>query len=184
MTRRPFPLALPLLFLATTTGCVVGGGERDLTFDEDLSRVELRLENGEITVYSSAEFEQVHLYMEGGGLGATGFFDTEIEDGVLMVDGDCDGMCGGEIMLEVPAGLEIDAALRRGELFVELEEPASVKACTSTGSVDLLVPEGGYQLELEVGVGELYTDGVWDDPESELILASNVGMGELYVSAW
>ena len=143
-------------------GCVVGGGERSFVVNEPVEMVEIALENGEVHVVS-VDREGVLVEWEGGGVSETDLFSTSVEDGVLVLDADCDGVCGGELYVEVPPSTDLCVQLAAGEAALEVEP-------------------GGWDLDLDVGAGELSVVDVHDDPDADRRICAVVAAGELSIT--
>lgn len=160
-------------------GCVVGGGERSFTAP-DVEVVRLRLSGGEIAVQGTDRTD-VYVEWDGGGFGRNAQPDIYEQEGELMVDAAGGLLGGGDIWVEVPAGVHIDATVERGEVDIHLLERASVDACVAAGEVTVGVPRGAYRLELAGGVGELSSSGIIDDPDAPYRISVCVGAGEATV---
>lgn len=177
MNRILFVLCAPL------AACHVGGGERSWQFDPaDVQAVSIDFANGDIVVL--AEHTDVVLVdWGGGGLGRDPMGHAEIIDGVLWVGNACQGACGGDLDLLVPAGVPVSVHLDFGDIDLELQERAHIDACLRAGDLDIAVPGGGYVMALDVGAGDLDTAGVWSDDQADTVISACVGAGDLTVRA-
>lgn len=158
-------------------GCVVGGGEQHFEV-HDVDEVAVLATHGSVRV-DSAPRQGVAVHWEGGGVGDGALLATEVVDGVLQLRSDCDVTCGAEIGLEVPEGMPVFVQLDAGEALISLDAPADVCATTGAGELALTVPAGAYDLDLDVGAGELSVRDVTDDPMARHGITATVATGEL-----
>ncbi len=171
-------LALSSLFLL---GCHVGGSDRSWDLPGDLRGVDLRLSNGSITV-QPAPSDRLVIEWSGGGVGNGNVFpEPELIDDVVWFDARCGEACGGDLLVWLPPGMEVYAELAKGDVSVELEERSDLHACAAMGSVDIRVPQGAWDLQLDVAMGELWVDGVTHDPRSDDLIEACAAMGDLAV---
>lgn len=166
--------------LLILTACAVGGGELSLDVAEDIHTVALTMENGEINVIDGGD--SVLLDWEGGGVAEDQLVDYGVEDGVFWFDAGCALSCGGELTVQVPEGTDLLLCLDRGEINVDLEQAADVEALLRTGEVSLTVPEGDYDLDMRLGIGELSAHGITDRPDADTRLRVELGVGEVSVT--
>ncbi len=169
--------------LTLTTGCVVGGGEQALRFD-DLQGLRIELGSGDITVVSErGRAARTDVFLDLGGIGeknARGEI-TEGADGWVTVDARGSILGGGDIEAWVPSGLPVELLLERGDVTVDLDGRSDVAACVAAGDLDVFTPSGGYLLQLEAGAGAVSTEEVWHDPAAATTLDLCVGAGDLAV---
>ncbi|MDM4720282.1 DUF4097 family beta strand repeat-containing protein [Micromonospora sp. WMMA1363] len=78
-------------------------------------------------------------------------------------------------------GAVVDAETSSGQVTVELATPASVRAHSSSGDVELVVPAGSYQVRSEIGSGRAELD-VPDTPTATLMLDVATGSGNQRIS--
>ncbi|MEM9457012.1 MAG: DUF4097 family beta strand repeat-containing protein [Myxococcota bacterium] len=162
-----------------------------------------------------------------------------VEDGVLHVVVDCEGCCGADLTLTVPAAAELDVELGTGDVEVsdrsgsvdvdlgtgdiELERvagalvlsvgtgdiegeelagpaataelgtgdisldfdpaapPQTVAIEAGTASVDLHLPNGTYDLDLQTDTGEISTDDLHHEAGADRRIAVSVGTGTIDV---
>lgn len=178
MPRLPFaPFAL-LLCVA----CQVGGGEKSLSWSaEGVGIVDVTLSSGEINVLPGTT-DEIYILWEGGGISSQPIFEVTQDGPRLYIDADCGFTCGGELTVELPHALPLELALDSGEANVELTERSSVSACVAAGEVNLLVPSGAYQLDLDAGAGSIDTEGVFHDATAKDQLRACVAAGEINVT--
>jgi hypothetical protein len=157
-------------------GCVVGGGEGFGTFD-GATAVDVELTSGEITI-RTAHDDTLFVAYEGGGIGGPARPDVfQDDDGTVFVDAR-GGLGGGELEIDVPAGLPITAILERGELSIELDAPSDIDACVAAGEVSIGLPAGAYAIDVAAGAGSISVDLV-DDDDAEHFVRACTGAGEI-----
>lgn len=142
-------------------GCVVGGGEQSFEVMEPVEAVHVELENGEIDIVA-VDREGVFVDWEGGGISDEDLFTADVVDGALVISSTCTVACGGELYVEVPHDTDLCVQLAAGELSIEVEP-------------------GGWDLELDMGAGELSVVDVHDDPDADRSICAVVAAGELSV---
>jgi hypothetical protein len=77
-----------------------------------------------------------------------------------------------------PVDLELDL----GDVRVDLVEPSpSVRVQLSKGDVEVALPDGAYDLDLDVGTGSIRKEGVNNDPESPNLVYIAVDTGSIDV---
>ncbi|MBO4210497.1 DUF4097 family beta strand repeat protein [Micromonospora echinofusca] len=77
-------------------------------------------------------------------------------------------------------GAEIDAETGSGDIELTLEAPGPVRAHAGSGSVEVTVPPGAYQVRARTGSGQT-TVGVPDDPTARLVLDVGADSGDVTV---
>lgn len=185
MTAHPRDLlaSIPLLALASAwlPGCFAGGGERSWSFPEAVDGVDVRLSNGSITALPATD-GIVRIDWSGGGLGNKNIRpEPVVVDDVVWLDALCGSTCGGDITVWLPAGVDFSGQLDKGDVSVELPARADLRACVAMGSVWLDVPAGGWDLQVDVGAGDLWIDGVNHDPQSPEVIDACVAAGDLEI---
>ena len=157
-------------------GCVVGGGEESSwTFDE-VTAVDVSMKSGGITIWSAHE-DQLAIWYDGGGLGGAARPEVFQADGTVVVDGR-GGLGGGNLEIEVPAGVPITAILDRGDMNILLDVPSDIDACLAAGELSIGVPPGPYDIEVEAGAGRVSIE-LEDDPDAEHFIRACAGAGEI-----
>lgn len=88
----------------------------------------------------------------------------------------------GDITVSGLTGGQIELGTAMGSLDAQLDAAAdSLSADVAAGDAVLRVPEGGYNLDLDAGVGSVDTDGVWHEPSSPYCISASVAAGSLEV---
>lgn len=170
-----------LLVAAILPGCHAGGGDRSWTFPDPVEGVDVRLSNGSIEALPAMD-GRVRIDWSGGGLGNRNIRpEPVVTDGVVWLDAMCGATCGGDITVWLPPGVDFSGQVDRGDVSVELPDRADLRACAAMGSVWLEVPAGAWDLRLDVGIGELWVDGVNHDPTSPEVIEACVATGDLEV---
>jgi hypothetical protein len=70
-----------------------------------------------------------------------------------------------------------------GELRVELAQAASVTARSGSGDVELMVPDGAYQIKTRNGSGDAELLGLVNDPKATNVIDVQTGSGDATVTA-
>jgi len=118
--------------------------------------------------------------------GATGTVRARTTSGDVMV-----ADSKGPATLEATSGdvraINIDgtvtALATSGNINVKLTAAASVTAQASSGDVDVLVPEGKYQVRTRASSGEKNVAGITNDPSSKNVLDLRTSSGDVTVAA-
>ncbi len=169
------------MLLLLLSACFVGGGDRSWSLDPDVHGVDLRLSNGSVTVLPGSE-EELYIEWSGGGLGNRKIRPEPVLVGdTVLLDARCGGTCGGDITVLLPPGLEVAGTVERGDLLVDLEQRSNIDACVAAGSLELRVPAGAWDLDLEVGAGSLVVQEVLHDPQAPDWISACVAAGDLTV---
>jgi DUF4097 and DUF4098 domain-containing protein YvlB len=80
-------------------------------------------------------------------------------------------------------GTAVRAQTGSGDVSVELTQVASVTARTGSGDIELLVPDGAYQVKARNGSGDNELLGVADDPTAKNIIEVQTGSGDATITA-
>lgn len=160
--------------------CVVGGGEQSFTVVETVDAVHVELESGEVDVVS-VEREGVLVDWEGGGISDDELFTADVIDGVLVISSTCSVACGGELYVEVPSGTDLCVRVGAGEARIALDADADVCVETGAGELSIEVPAGAWDIDLDIGAGEVSLFDVVDDGAAERSIQARLGAGELSV---
>lgn len=167
------------MLLLLLSACFVGGGERSWSLDPDASLVDVRLSNGSVSFEPGIE-EEVFIEWSGGGIGNRKLWpEPLLVDDTILLDARCGDACGGDIVIRMPPGMALSGSVERGDLLVEQIARADVEACVAAGAVELQVPSGGWNLDLEVGAGSLVVQGVEHDPSATESISACVAAGDL-----
>jgi hypothetical protein len=157
-------------------GCVVGGTEGVHEFGS-ASALTVELGNGEVLIVSSPD-ESLRVHYDGGGIGRAARPEIEQDSsGAVWVDGG-GPLGGGELEIEVPAGIPVTAEVDSGEITIELSSPANIDACVGAGELSIGVPAGSYNLQVQAGAGEVDL-GLVNDPSAEYSIRACAGAGEI-----
>ncbi|MFF3856811.1 DUF4097 domain-containing protein [Micromonospora sp. NPDC002575] len=116
---------------------------------------------------------------------ATGPVRAETDSGNVEVDdvrGPATLRAGSGDVTGSRLGGQVDAETDSGDVTVELAAPASVRAHTANGDVQLVVPAGRYRVRSDVGSGEAEL-GIVPDPGASLLLDVAAGSGNVTVTA-
>jgi len=170
-------IAVPLL---TLSACTVGGGERHWSF-EDAKGVWIEVGSGNVNICAIDDRESIDVSWDGGGMGKPANPYIEVEpDGWLTFD--ARGLLGGgELEVMLPQGLPFEVYLERGDISVGLETGTDLIACVAAGSIDIHIPEGSYDIELQGAVGSWETSGVTHDPDSQHRVQACAATGEINI---
>jgi hypothetical protein len=162
-------------------GCVVGGSEGTHEF-ASASSLSMALGNGEALIVSSPD-ASLRVHYDGGGIGRAARPEIEQDEaGGVWVDGG-GPLGGGELEIEVPAGIPVTAEVDSGELTIELSAPADIDACVGAGELSIGVPAGSYDLQIQAGAGEVEL-GLVNDPNAEYSIRACAGAGEIELYAF
>lgn len=213
--RTGFPLTLSLLL----TGCHVGGLHTERSFPDDVERVVVLLDSGNIDV-SGVPGRPAHVHIDMVGVGDE-YSGMSVQDGVLTVDYRCGMACGGDVRVEVPPDVDVEVRLERGDIWIDsmdgeirgtlgagdlwttslgsrdialavgvgdlavetTGEPLSLWADLGAGDASLTVPAGGYRLvDMDLGLGELWMDGVHEDRSAPGRIHVRAGVGVVWIN--
>jgi len=188
-------LTLLLTGLASlaTTGCIVAK-DTHFAVAEDIDRIVVRFENGDIEITGDEYADEVVIDLEVGGLGF-GDVGYTVDDGTLYIDGDCGrvSLCGGEVTIYTPPDVSLDIDLNAGDLSIdgidgevfvgvgagdlELSDlrGASVTALLGAGDAEIGLREDFESLWVEVGAGSLELDV----PSGSYRMSLDAGAGEI-----
>jgi hypothetical protein len=169
------------LLVLGTSGCVIGSVDQEFVFD-DATAVSVEVSNGSLEVSSSGD-DSLRIAVDGGGIGRGAVPEvTERPDGTVVVDMR-GGLGGGDVLLALPAGMSLDALIERGDISAALESPSSLDLCVAAGDASIGLPAGGYDLDLDMGAGDISAQGIWQDDQSPWSIGVCVGAGsvDLYV---
>lgn len=136
--------------LALSSGCVVAK-DGDWAWGPGVERVELHLGSGDVEVRPS-DSEETRLDLSFGGLSATPV-GPERRGDTVHIDLVCDGACGGDAILEVPDGIELDLAVHRGDLHLEDILAESVDMRLGAGDLEAEWLDAA-RVGMAVGAGE------------------------------
>ncbi|WP_433828879.1 DUF4097 family beta strand repeat-containing protein [Actinoplanes sp. CA-015351] len=129
--------------------------------------VDLKLTSGDVTVDS-----------------ATGPVSIEATSGDLLVR-DAPSLTveltSGDITAERIAG-PIKARATSGDMQLDISTPASVTATVQSGDLNLMVPEGAYQVRTDTGSGDATAEDIKNDPSAKNILDLRTRSGDLFVT--
>lgn len=185
-------LARVVLFVPLA-GCFVGGQSKSFEIGEPVDRVEVFLGSGDVDVFPS-DGDRVSVDYDMGGVSGS-LPGHRIEDGVLILDLRCDGACGGDVMVDVPHGVDVDVELERGDVLlsdlsgdVRVQVGAGevhggvftgddIAVAVGAGNVSLDVDARPVDIWVDVGAGDLYL-GV---PPGGYVMDIGVGTGELWL---
>ena len=156
-----------LLALTGLSGCFIQANQDDgqTSIDEPFDTVVVDVETGSVDI-RTAEDGQAELGWDmRWGVGGCPEVDFEVHEGVLWVKGRCAAGgwgCSTDFVLEVPAGVNVDARVTTGQLLVE--DAGEVLAELTTGDIEI----GGAHdtVELQVTTGtitamDLRVDTAW-----------------------
>lgn len=151
MTR----IAVAALSALALPACVTATDE-SFTVTDPLVGVSVALSSGSVTVTEGAPGE-AHVAISYGGAGLEPA-QTNVVDGVLFVDLDCAGVCGGDVTLEVPPGAWVALDVQRGEVTVSGIE-GNLDVDVATGSI---VADGlrSAEVTLRTAAGDIFADVV------------------------
>jgi hypothetical protein len=77
----------------------------------------------------------------------------------------------------------VDAHVSSGDVTIHLRAPASVKAEASSGDMDVTVPAGSYNVDLDTRSGDEHIIGIVNDPASKFALQLSASSGDVTLSA-
>jgi hypothetical protein len=159
------------------SGCTVGGGAQDWSF-EDVRSVEVNLGSGDANVRALFDERTTSVTYSGGGVGSDNIRpDVTFTDGFLVIDADGGALGGGDVDVFLPAGVDIAVWVKRGAANVYSEEPANIWACTIAGEVSIGAPPGRYDLELGVAAGAISEAGFTHDENAPKSIGACVAAG-------
>lgn len=159
-----------LALLPLLSGCVVAA-DTAFSIDEPIEGVVVELSNGDVQVHGhggTATWVELDL----GGLTAR-HVSHEVIDGVLWLSLDCGFTCGGDVLVEPPAGVWVDVRVDNGDVEIsgidgevvaslgagdlEAWELASPNTCLSTavGSITAESTVAPESLVAQVGTGNV-----------------------------
>jgi len=176
-----------------TGGCVVA--KEGTFFYDGIDRVEVELGNGDLAVVPSQSEETVlELSMGGVSMSPVG---PEQRGRTLVVVLTCEGVCGGDVFLEVPDGLDLDLRVHRGDLSVDDVVAGRLDLIVGAGDLSGVGLDVG-RLGVAVGAGDGdvqadVVDCVWAEvgagdgsvavPAGDYRIDADVGAGELDIDA-
>lgn len=135
------------LLASVASGCVVAK-EGQWTWGPGIERVVLDLGSGDADVMASGS-DRTHLELDFGGVSMTDVGPERTGD-TLRIDLRCDGVCGGDAVLEVPDDIEVEVQVHRGDLWVDGLTGGRLDAMVGAGDLTL---EGLAVPRLGVAVG-------------------------------
>lgn len=148
--RTGIPLTLSLLLV----GCHAGGIHTERSFSDDIDRVVVLLDSGNIDV-SGISGQPALARVDMGGVG-TEVGGMSVDDGVLTVDYRCGVACGGYVWVEVPPHVGVEVQLERGDIGIDGIN-GDVRAMLGAG--DLWTSSlGSRDIAVAVGAGDLDID--------------------------
>ncbi|MEQ1507149.1 MAG: hypothetical protein ABMB14_33280 [Myxococcota bacterium] len=157
-------------------GCVVGGGEADETFT-GVTGLEIELGSGDVTIRPSDD-DSTRVMWDGGGVGkAARPTIDQSRDAAGVVDAR-GTLGGGDVNALVTGGVPITAIVDRGSVSIELTEAAPIDACVGAGDVSIGLPAGSYDLQLEMGVGNIDI-GIIDEDGGGPVISACAGAGSI-----
>lgn len=181
--------------LLSFAACVVAV-EQTVTVSQPIDRIVVDVSAGDVKVV--AREGDVRLTGAFGGAGH-GPISHEVTDGVLVVRYDC-RLCGGELKIEAPDGVALDLTLGAGDLSVVdmagntdanvdlgsvdvsyVIAPEWIDLQLGTGAIEIVVPAGGYALDVRTERGKVELDGVEDDPTSTNTIVARTANGSIDV---
>lgn len=144
---QPIPhyLGLCLTLLTLVPACSERDEARSFEFDEQISRVIVDVDRGDIHVSGGdGESSQVDVLTSWRSAREPDV-DVWASDGTLHVKGDCPevAVCDTEVYIDVPAGAELELDVRTGDLELEGLD-GTVIAEITTGTIE------GYELGAEI----------------------------------
>lgn len=148
--RPSVPLAVSALAALASGGCVLSV-DHTFAVDEPIDRIVLELGSGDARV-EGTDGDRIQVEVDLGGIGSSAP-GHEVRDGVLFLDYACGKLevCGGELTVRAPRGVDLELAVGAGDLSVE-GMAGIVLGSMGTGSVEAtgLTSE---RVELAVGTG-------------------------------
>ena len=103
---------------------------------------------------------------------------TDLRGETTLVTGSGDVEASG-----LSGGKNIRTQTSSGDVKVEVAQPTSVTARTGNGNIELLVPDGQYQVKARHGSGEAELLGIVDDPTAKYVIDVQTGSGDATVTA-
>ncbi len=132
----------------------------------DVGAVDITITSGDVTVDGAAT--PVKIKATSGNVTVSGVPGATLE------------ATSGDLQAHDVSG-PVDARVTSGNLDLELSKPASVTASVTSGDLNLLVPEGSYQLKEHSGNGDSTIDGIKNDPAATNVLDLRARSGDLTV---
>jgi|GEM_PF-5334752 len=132
------------------SGCVVAK-EGTWTFDGDIRRVVVELGNGDAEIVPSGT-SKTHVELDFGGVSLSPVGPYRSGNAVY-VNLLCDGVCGGDVFVEVPDDVWVEAHVHRGDLDIDGLYGGELDAIVGAGDLtitDTSVPRVG----TSVGAGD------------------------------
>jgi hypothetical protein len=185
---------------------------------DDVESVVVAIDNGNVDIRAGGSAQQC-VAVDLGGLGSGGQ-GQRIENGVLYLDYDCDGLCGGDIEVIVPRRVDVDVRLGAGDVKVDeragrvvvqvgagsitgtdlrngfaefvvgtgsisaewTQRPDDINAEVATGSIDILVPNGDYILDLSAPGGSVVvSETVIDSMDADASIFAQTDVGSISI---
>lgn len=146
----------------------LGSGELSLT---DIATADVTVGSGNVLIERASG--AVALKSGSGDISAT---DLRAETTLVTGSGNIDarGLTGGKAV-RVQTG--------SGEIAAELTQVASVTARTGSGDVELMVPDGAYQVKTRTGSGDAELLGIVNDATAKNVLEVQTGSGDATITA-
>jgi hypothetical protein len=172
----------PLMLITLLAGCMVGGGDQSFAVADDVHTVEVELSSGDVQIRTDTEATGVLVMYSGGGIGADAVRpDVSVLSGHLSVDAAAGLFSGGDLEVVIPIGVAVIARVDRGSIAIDLDEAADISACVGAGSVEIAVPTGRWDLDLDAGAGSVAIHDVQDDSAAPDRIHACVGAGDIAV---
>jgi DUF4097 and DUF4098 domain-containing protein YvlB len=156
-----------MLFCLGLFGCVTSVSD-NFCLDDDVDAIVIDLNNGDVNV-TAGRANELCIDVELGGLGS-GAEGSYVEEGVLLLDYKCSGLCGGDVSLVAPLRIDIDVRLGAGDIRIDGRN-GDVYAKVGAGEISATDLTSEYA-ELIVAAGEVQAEWIEQPLQVDVVVAA------------
>ena len=163
-----------LLGFISLSACGTLADERTYTADGDFSSVKIRLTNGDLSVVTGVS-DEVEIDVDFSGFANADDVSRYVKDDQLVVNYSCP-LCGGDLWVEVPEGMPIEAELANGDIYLA-DLSGKLNANVQNGGIEGLHLSGDAHLSARAGTVTLE----YEERPDFVLAETTVGVIDVYV---